>query len=57
MLADINLEVLDTLKKSSALDKIRLENVFPATAQVLAAENIAWEAARKSLQPRSAGFF
>jgi sulfate permease, SulP family len=54
MLADVNPQVLDTLKKSGALDVIGAENVFPATARVLASENIAWEAAQKWLQQRSA---
>jgi sulfate permease, SulP family len=47
MLADINPEVLVMLKKSGALDVIGPENVFPATAQVLASENRAWEAAQQ----------
>jgi len=50
MLADVNPGVLEVLKKSGALDVIGAENVFPATARVLAAENMAWEAAQKWLQ-------
>jgi SulP family sulfate permease len=55
MLADVNPVVLDTLKKSGALDIIGAENVFPATARVLEAENIAWEAAQKWLGGRQMG--
>jgi len=54
MLADVNPVVLDTLKKSGALEVVGTENVFPATARVLASENAAWEAAQKWLQQRSA---
>jgi SulP family sulfate permease len=54
MLADVNPKVLDTLKKSGVLDVIGAENVFPATARVLASENTAWEAAQKWLQQPSA---
>jgi SulP family sulfate permease len=50
MLADVNPGVVDTLQKSGALDLIGAENVFPATARVLEAENTAWEAAQKWLQ-------
>jgi MFS superfamily sulfate permease-like transporter len=50
MLADVNPGVLEVLKKSGALDVIGEQNVFPATARVLAAENTAWEAAQKWLQ-------
>jgi SulP family sulfate permease len=50
MLADVNPGVLEVLKKSGALNVIGAENVFPATARVLAAENMAWEAAQKWLQ-------
>jgi hypothetical protein len=39
--------VLDTFKKSGALDVIGPENVFPATAQVLMSVNMAWEAAQQ----------
>ena len=45
MLADINPAVMDVLKSSGALEEIGSENVFPATTRVLAAENMAWEAA------------
>jgi len=50
MLADINPGVLETLKKSGALDVIGPENVFPATAQVLASENQAWDTAQQWLK-------
>jgi sulfate permease, SulP family len=50
MLADINPGVLETLKKSGALHVIGPENVFPATAQVLASENQAWEATQQWLK-------
>jgi len=50
MLADVNPEVLDTLKKSGALDVLGAENVFPATARVLASENTAWDAAQEWLK-------
>ena len=50
MLADVNPEVLDTLKRSGALEVIGAENVFPAAAQVLASENMAWEAAQEWLK-------
>jgi SulP family sulfate permease len=50
MLADVNPEVLDTLKRSGALEVIGAENVFPATARVLASENMAWEAAQEWLK-------
>ena len=46
MLADVNPKVLDTLKKSGALDIIGADNVFPATQRVLDAENMAWNAAQ-----------
>ena len=50
MLADVNPAVMDTLKKTGALDIIGADHVFPATARVLGAENTAWEAAQKWLQ-------
>jgi anti-anti-sigma regulatory factor len=50
MLADVNPAVLDTLQKSGALDVIGEENVFPATTRILAAENLAWQAAQKWLE-------
>jgi SulP family sulfate permease len=50
MLADVNPKVLDTLKKSGALDILGAENVFPATKRVLAAENTAWDAAQQWLK-------
>ena len=50
MLADVNPGVMDPLQKSGTLEVIGSENVFPATARVLEAENTAWEAAQKWLQ-------
>ena len=50
MLADVNPKVLDTLKKSGALDIIGADNVFPATQRVLDAENTAWDAAQAWLK-------
>ena len=50
MLADVNPPVLETLKKSGALEIIGEENIFPATPRVLAAENASWEAAQKWLE-------
>lgn len=50
MLADVNPKVLDTLKKSGALDIIGADNVFPATKRVLDAENTAWNAAQRWLK-------
>ncbi len=52
MLADVNSAVLETLKKTGALDNIGADHVFPATKRVLDAENVAWEAAQKWLQGR-----
>jgi sulfate permease, SulP family len=49
LLADVNPKVLDTLKKSGALDIIGADNVFPATKRVLDAENTAWDAAQQWL--------
>ncbi len=54
ILADVNPGVLDTLQRSGALDLIGAENVIPATARVLAAENMAWEAAQEWLQQHAA---
>jgi SulP family sulfate permease len=50
ILADVNPEVYAVLKKSGALAVLGEENVIPATARVLEAENQAWEVARKRLQ-------
>jgi SulP family sulfate permease len=50
MLADVNPGVLDTLRVSGALDVIGTENVIPATSKVLAAENMAWNAAQKWIE-------
>jgi hypothetical protein len=41
---------VETLKKSGALDSLGVENVFPATKRVLAAENAAWDAAQQWLR-------
>lgn len=46
MLADVNPAVLQTMTKDGALDVIGSENIFPATARILATENRAWEAAQ-----------
>jgi SulP family sulfate permease len=54
MLADVNPVVLDTLHKSGALAIIGEDNVFPATARLLAAENKAWEAAQNWIEGHSA---
>jgi sulfate permease, SulP family len=54
MLADVNLKVLDTFKKSGALEVLGAENVFPATKRVLDAENMAWDAAQQWLKARPA---
>jgi len=53
MLADVNPRVLDTLKKSGALDIIGADNVFPATQRVLDAENTAWDAAQQWLRRKN----
>jgi len=50
LLADVNPQVLDTLRKSGALDMLGAGNVFPATPRVLASENTAWEAAQNWLK-------
>ena len=49
MLADVNPDVQKAMQSSGALDVIGSENVYPATARVLEAENRAWEAAQKWL--------
>ena len=54
MLADVNPAVLDTLKKSGALDILGAGNVFSATARVLDAENMAWDAAQQWLKAHAA---
>jgi SulP family sulfate permease len=54
LLADVNPAVQEVLKRSGALDVIGAENVFPATKRVLAAENMAWEAAQKWLMAHAA---
>jgi hypothetical protein len=54
MLADVNPAVLDALKKSGAQYVIGAGNFFPATARVLAAEEMAWKAAQKYLEEHQA---
>jgi SulP family sulfate permease len=54
VVADVNAEVLNALKKAGAMDVIGAENVIPATARVLDAENQAWEVAQNWLQMRAA---
>lgn len=53
ILADINAGVMETLRKSGALEIIGAEQIIPATARVLAAENTAWEVAQERLQATS----
>jgi SulP family sulfate permease len=53
MLADVNPPVLDTLRKSGAMESIGEENVFPATARVLEAERTAWNAAQMWLEAKA----
>ena len=52
ILADVNPEVYAVIKKSGALAALGEENIIPATARVLEAENQAWEVAQKRLQER-----
>jgi SulP family sulfate permease len=54
MLADVDPVVIDTLRRSGALDVIGAENVMPATTKVLEAENMAWEAAQKWIEQNQA---
>ena len=54
ILADVNPLVLETLKKSGALEIVGAENIFPATSRVLASENMAWDAAQKWLEANTA---
>lgn len=49
ILADVNPDAMATLKRSGGLDIVGAENVFPATKRVLAAEEMAWEAAQRWL--------
>jgi SulP family sulfate permease len=49
ILADVNPEVYAVLKKSGGLAALGAENVIPATARVLDAENQAWDVAQKRL--------
>jgi SulP family sulfate permease len=49
ILADVNPEVYAVLKKSGGMAALGEENVIPATARVLDAENQAWEIAQKRL--------
>jgi hypothetical protein len=46
----VNPAVHEVLKKTGALDIIGADNVFPATKRVLAAENMAWDAAQQWLK-------
>ena len=50
ILTDINPKVLETLKRSGALEMLGGENVIPATKRVLGAENAAWNAAQEWLK-------
>jgi len=50
ILTDVNPPVLQALRDSRTLEIIGEANVFPATARVLAAEEMAWEAAQKWLR-------
>jgi SulP family sulfate permease len=52
MLADVNPQVMDVLKKSGVMEIVGEGNVFPATTRVLEAEQQAWEAAQKWLNER-----
>jgi SulP family sulfate permease len=54
ILADVNPEVLGVLRKSGALEIVGEQYVFPASTRVLEAENVAWEAAQKWLEQRTA---
>lgn len=47
MLADVNVEVIEALKKSGALEIIGSDHLFPATPRVLEAEETAWQAAQQ----------
>lgn len=53
ILADVNPGVMQALQKSGALEQIGAENVFPATARVLDAENQAWARAQAWLAEHS----
>ncbi|MCA9874746.1 MAG: SulP family inorganic anion transporter [Anaerolineales bacterium] len=53
ILADVDTAVFDTLRASGALEVIGEENTFPATMEVLAAEEMAWQAAQNWLQAQS----
>ena len=54
MLADVNPAVQEALQRSGALAIIGAENIFAATPRVLAAENMAWDAAQQWLLEHSA---
>lgn len=54
MPADVQPQIIDTLRKSGALEVIGEQNVFPATARVLEAENRAWDAAQSWLEAQRA---
>ncbi len=53
-LAGVKPGVLDVLKKGGALEAIGEQNVFPATARVLAGDNAGWQAAQKWLEQQKA---
>jgi SulP family sulfate permease len=55
ILADVNPAVQEALRKSGALESLGSQNIFPATARVLDAENQAWDAAQAWLRQRTAG--
>ena len=54
MLTDVNPAVLETLRRSGALEIIGADHVFGATSRVLAAENMAWDAAAQWLREHNA---
>ncbi|MBE2220275.1 MAG: SulP family inorganic anion transporter [Anaerolineae bacterium] len=54
ILADVDTVALNALRASGALEVVGEENVFPAMPQMLAAEEMAWQAAQKWLQAHMA---
>lgn len=50
ILADVNPDVLDVMKKSGALAIIGEQNIFPATTRILEAEQQSWDAAQQWLK-------
>jgi SulP family sulfate permease len=54
ILADISPGVLETLKRSGALETLGTDNVIPATKRVLGAEDSAWNAAQEWLKTHQA---